>query len=515
MTKSEEKKFSELLETHNEVEATREWYKWKIETDLYFLGAEVLGLKKAIVKKRGKRNTRVLDEKFHKWLADAVMIDDDKMIQVPRWHLKSSWVKYRIVQLRILESTSRIFVVSVTSNLVRAMLRSIKLLCQNPMLMDLYPEIFIPRDKWVKDTQDKFTMKWPEVEAPQEDQVEVYGIEQTVTGRHCDYIFFDDLIDKDTVRTLERMEKALDNYRYYQGLLGPIGRETVTCTPYHYADLYAWIIEEGIYDKVYRRAAIENGKPIYSFFTLKDLEKLKKRMGPYIYAAQMMCDPSPKEDQLFPPPQQTYKDFPGGEFTFYIAVDPAATVKAYSDETAIVVVAVNAIGQVYVIEALHFKKPGNETARIIMQLNEKYKPEIVGIEFGLQEHLRHIIDMVHSQWEQMKKKKIRLPIEGVKITKESKFDRVNWTLGSFVREGKVYIHETLKDLIIQMERFTKNYQGKDDLVDALSMIFPLIKQFSFRYYYEPKGLISKTWFTIEEMMKKHKKPLKWKDRFAV
>ena len=266
------------------------------------------------------------------------------------------------------------------------------------------------------------------------------------------------------------MIKAREWYSYVQGVVGAVALETVTCTPYHYADLYADIIEEEIITKVYRRPCIENGKPIYKFYTLQDYERMKKKMGPYIWSAQMMCDPSPVEDMLFPPPQPTYKELPpDGKYKHYITIDPAATIHKHSDETAMVVVAVDERGEVYVREALHFKKTGNEIARILIQLAEKYKPEKIGIELGLQEHLRGIIELVKNHWEASTERKIDLPIEGIKIGHDSKFDRVNWTLGSFVRERKVHIHESLTDLMLQMEKFSPNYQGRDDLVDALSM----------------------------------------------
>ena len=521
MTQAEKKKFSELLEQTNGDEslATQLWVKWKCLTDLYYLGSVIFGLREATRYNRfSRRRKSVLDPKLHKWLATIIEQEEDKIILVPRRHLKSTWIKYRIIQRLIQNPNTRIALYSVTQNLGVAMLADIKRLAVTPLLMRLFPTVFVPMKEYEKNTEDKLTIKRdPELgHPPQECQVEVYGTGQVVTGRHFDEHYYDDLIDKDTVRTVDRMKKAREWYSYIQGVLEPDGMETITATPYHYADLYAEIIEDGIYEKVYRRPCIENGKPIYSFYTLKDLERIKKRMGNYIFSAQMMCDPSPVEDKIFPPPQPTFDLLPKGEYTWYICVDPAATVQTYSDETAIVVVAVNPIGWMYIVDAMSFKKPGNETARIIIELAEKYHPRSIGIEFGLQEHLKHIIQMVHKQAEQAKGAPIPLPIEGIKPGNTRKFDRVNWTFGSFVREKKIKIQENLKDLMTQMERFSPNYNGKDDLVDAVSLVFQIVHQFSYRSYAEPKGLIIKDHFTIEEIFKDmQKKKFSWKERTAV
>jgi hypothetical protein len=227
---------------------------------------------------------------------------------------------------------------------------------------------------------------------------------------------------------------------------------------------------------------------------------------------QYYCDPQPMEDQLFPPPQPQFDQLPQGKYNYYIAVDPAATVNTWSDDTAIIVAAVNEIGFVFIVDAFHFKKTGDMTAEFILQLNEKYSPRKIGIEFGLQEHLRYIIDSKKSNWEAAQKKPISLPIEPIQITKRDKYDRINLTLGSFVRSRRIAIQTRLTDLMTQMGLYNKNYAGKDDLVDALSMIFSVVEQFSFRYWKDPLGIV-KRGITIMDLCKK-KVAVGYNDRFS-
>jgi hypothetical protein len=210
----------------------------------------------------------------------------------------------------------------------------------------------------------------------------------------------------------------------------------------------------------------------------------------------------PIEDMAFPPPQPTYKELPDEEVVRYIACDPAATTQKYSDETAIIQAAVTKKGVVYIEREWHGRWPGNETAKRLITLAALVQPRKLGIELGLQEHLKYIIDTEKSHWEEVNKRTLPVWIEPIRVSnKRSKFDRVNWTLGAFVKEGKVKIHESCVDLMAQMDKFNKNYSGKDDLVDAAAMVFQLVDMFAYRTYTKDvEEWAPKNYFTMEEVM---------------
>lgn len=515
MTTVEKAKFDEF-QKENPQNATEMWLKWKCLTDLFFLGYEILALKEAKDRTTGRR---LVDPSYHKWLCDILSTDMDLMVIVPRRHMKTTWVKIKLIQNLLRNPFLRQAMYSSTSTLVEQELASIKRMLQTPTLMHLFPEVIPDPGKkgtgWQTNRAAELTLyRNPEDgAAPQECQIEVYGAGATVTGKHFDIHIYDDLINEKTTGTMEQLAKTREWYGYIQGVLEPGGQEIYIGTPYHHEDLTVWIEREGIYDRIIKRGYRENGKIVYSYFTEAMIKKLRKRYTTYQFSCQMECEPVPREDQPFPPPQPQYLELPPGKYNWYIAVDPAATIKTWSDETAIVVAAVNELGWVYVEEALHFKKPGNEIAEVILSLNEKFKPRKVGIEFGLQEHLRHVIELTRSHWESVQKKNISLTIEGIDISKKDKYDRINLTVGSFIRGGKLKIKSSLVDLMHQMSLYNKNYNGKDDLVDALSMLFSIVDTFSYRYWREPLGIIKRGFYTIEELFKK-KEATGYNERFA-
>lgn len=485
MTAAEKRKWDEFLaRTNGDAEMAADIYvRWKCTTDLYFLATEIFGLSQA---KEGKRSR--FDPKWHGWLSKRLSQNKDSMILVPRGHMKSTFLKFKVVQMVLQNPMIRIGLFSRTAGLVEEQLSDIKRLFATPLLRRYFPDLIPdPVDNfknWDRSTMNQLTVRrkseWGRI--PQEEQIEAWGMGATITGRHYDVLVLDDIINEQSISTPEQMQKVRDYYSYLQAIKEPDGFELIVGTRYHYSDIYGVIIKEGWFKRrVWTRKAIENGSPIYKYFTLEMLERIRKRVGPYVWACQYENNPVPRELQIFPPPYPTYKYLPADEYDYYITVDPAATTKSYSDYTAIVVGAVNKQGLLYVVEATPHKKPGNEIAEIIVQLAVRYKPRKVGIEFGLQTALEYILHSKQVEYEQRAKTSVTLPIMPIsaprQISKEARIDR---TLGAFIRDNKIRIHESCIELMEQMEHFPRGEH--DDLVDAASMQFNVIDRFKGTYW---------------------------------
>jgi len=159
MTKSEQRKLDELLEAvdGNELEASRLYIKWKCLNDLYYLATEVLGWDKT---REGKRR---IDPKFHRWLVQLLDKPGDKLILVARDHMKSSWVKLKIVQEILNNPNIRILLASATKRLVVQELTDIKRIFATKILRTLFPEIIPDPGKdynnWEKCTEQELTLR--------------------------------------------------------------------------------------------------------------------------------------------------------------------------------------------------------------------------------------------------------------------------------------------------------------------------------------------------------------------
>lgn len=418
--------------------------------------------------------------------------------------MKSTWTKIRIVQMVLQNPMGRILLVSRTAALSETMLADVRRMLATPLLRRYFPELIPEPGKkygnWEKATADAITLTrkedWGRI--PQEAQIEACGVGKTITGRHYDVIVCDDILNEESVRTPEQNSKVHEYFAYLQAIIEPDGYFYVIGTRYLFTDLYGTIIKNNWFGKrVFVRSAIEDGRSIYKFFTLKMLHKMKVRMGPFAFSCQMMNQPIPKEEQIFHPPFSTFDILPDDQYDWYITVDPAATVESYSDQTAIVVAAVNASSNLWIVEALGMKKPSNELADILIRLCVKYRPKRVGIELNLQQHFRAVIEMKLDQYNRLNGSDYHMPIEPITVSRKvSKADRVNRSLGAFYRDGRLHIHTSAVDLMRQMEVFPKS--DNDDLVDATAMLFMVVDRFAGRYWSEQQEYRSRvqTYFDL-------------------
>lgn len=512
----EEAKYKEFLEqTGDEFKAKELWLRWKALTDLYFLATDILGWKEV---RRGTDNR--LDPRFHKWLCRILSIEDDKLILVPRLHLKTAFVKCRIIQQILKNPYKRILLASKTSGLVERELRDIKRLLCTPLLRRLFPDVIPEPGKdflnWQKSTANELTMIRPEVPGayiPQEPQVMVIGAGGTLVGSHFDDAYIDDPLDEDTVRTIGQEEKLEEWWTYLQPILGD-ALITVTGTPYHYSDLFNKIIQRREFGKnVFIRSVRENGQFIYSYLNEKRFAKWTKGMSSYAVSCQFYCKAVPEEDKMFPEPQPVFERLPEGRYRYYIAVDPAATDNPWSDDTGLVVGAVDDKNHLWIVEASGIKKDPNGVADFIINKYLQYRPQRIGIELGLQNALQYLVQVKKQVWEQAHNQKLGLNIWPITVSRtKKKSQRITMTFGAFVREGRCHISTNCIGLLDQMRFYTGQERDKDDLIDAASMLFSTIESFAQYYWYKPQ--FKNTPFTFFDLFRVMGGKKKWEDKFV-
>jgi hypothetical protein len=527
MTYAEKRKYQQFLEESDVEDPDSKggagwlYARWKCQNDLYYLGAIVLGLEKA----KDKRGRKRLDPKVHKKMCIELMREDDTLQLYPRNHMKSTWVKFWIIQQILKNQNVRIGLWSKTATLVGKELEAIKKYLEDPLLMELFPEIIVPRSKWEKDTREAFTiLRDPEMGTPpQENQVECWGVGATVTGHHYDYHVYDDIIDQDSVTSATQIEKVEDWWQYMQSIKDISAIEKIIGTRYHNHDIYGRILAEGYFEEeniIIEKALIGN-RPFYKFYTYKDLMKLKKRMGEQKFSTQMMNDAVPKEGRIFVPPYPLYRpeDFPK-EVKYYISVDPAATTRRHSDESGICVGAVDLKNpsRVHFVEAEGKKLKPERLADYLLEKIIKYRPRKVGIELGLQQALQPLIDIKIKEWEGDHKEYIRPTFVPIPTGKTAKADKLNRTIGAMIRDNRAlfpgeYINGDLQPkrsflpMFRQFDFFNPaTDKNEDDIIDSAAIMIQTIEHFAPAHWYKGKELeVMANGYTMESLMKMNEK----------
>ena len=468
-----------LAEGFSDKESSRLWMRWKALNDLFFFGAEIMGLREAVDPKSHKHR---LDVALHRSMARHLESEGDVLLLEPRAHMKSCWVKFAIAQRVLQNPMGRYALWTKTTTLARKELKAIKGILAHPVVKSLFPDIVPDIKKWEVNTADMFTMVRPKADyVPQECQVEAWGIESVVVGHHYDGHFYDDILNEKTIRTSDQIEKLENWWAHVQAIKEVHAFEKMIGTRYHYHDLYGRVIAEEYFDKVVTRKAIENGKPIYSFFTLKILDKLRRRMGDYVFSCQYLNEVVAMQDKIFVPPYPLFKDKPT-EPTWYLTVDPALG-RRYSDKAGICVAYTEKnVGTAFFEEAYEVSLPPNELASEIVKKIIQYNPDRVGIELGLQAALRTLIDLKLEEYEKSNRVAVLRPIFveiPTKIGNMSKADKIARTLGAMVRDGRVLFRPHLTQLFHQMDFLNPNSDAnEDDIVDAASMMMMIIPKFA-------------------------------------
>lgn len=470
-----------------EAQARWWWERWKASTDTYYLATEVLRLFET---KIGRRR---LDPKMHRVMCQEFDREEDTLQLYPRDHLKSSFAKVYAARRVIQRPNIRVAYFSKTANRSYTALAKIKLFFTNTALLMLFPEFDIPRREWLKDAREKFTIFRDESDyVGDEASIEAWGVDSTFTGSHYDVHIYDDIINEDSVRTVNSMEKVVEFWSLMQPIKDPEAVDKVIGTTYHHNDIYQKIIREKWYaiENTIVKKAESGGKFLYRFFNMKLLKKKTRGMRAYDVSCQYYNDPLPEEDQFFVRPYPIYREEHAPKNrVYYIAIDPALSKHSYSDSTGICIgfVDAQARNRLYIERAFRCRDQSEKLADRIIHLITTYNPRRTGIETGLQEHLLPLIQVKIREFEQIQRIPVVTKWVPISIGRTPKPDKINRTTGSFCRDGRMLLkvdefgnyHPDVMDLVNQMEVYNPNFESnEDDVLDSSSMLIQTVEDFA-------------------------------------
>src|SRR5206468_393289 len=125
-------------------------------------------------------------------------------------------------------------------------LQEIKHHLQNPILLDLFPDVL-----WANPTKD--AERWSSSEiivrrsrGPKEPTISIIGAEGAVAGMHYEHGSFDDLVDEQNSITKDQLEKVIDWYKSAQSLFEPNATQELVATPWAFGDLSDWLIQQTV-----------------------------------------------------------------------------------------------------------------------------------------------------------------------------------------------------------------------------------------------------------------------------
>lgn len=340
-----------------------------------------------------------------------------QLLLLPRDHMKSALVAYRVAWELTKDPTLRVLYISSTSNLATKQLKFIKDIFTNDTYRLFWPDMVerdeAKREKW---TEREISLDHPKrkEESIRDPSIFTAGLTSNIVGMHCDIAVLDDVVVQSNAYTEEGREKVKDQYSLLSSIESVNAREWVVGTRYHPKDLYSSLIEmeveeydelgsvvratelfqvleesvesigDGTGEFLWPRQQRSDGK--WFGFDAKILaDKRTKYPNKTYFRAQYYNDPhdidsSPIDRNLFQYYDQNYlvqRDgrwfFKGQRLNVVASVDFAYSTGKKSDSTSIVVVGVDGSLNYYILEIDRFKTEKiSEYFNRILKLYQKW-----------------------------------------------------------------------------------------------------------------------------------------------
>ena len=405
-----------------------------------------------------------------------------KLIELPRGFLKTTIAsEFYPIWCAINNPSIRILIVQNTFDNAAKRVHNIRAIFEkHELFRALYPEL-IPN---FNSKSVRWSNECAEINRPTtypEGTFEAAGIGTKITARHYDKIIEDDLVTAETsdlsedeiAPNMEDVSKAIGWHKMATNL--SIDYKTFERiqigTRWFQEDMINYIKEnEPGYAKYKMTVVNDEGRPIYpKRFDESVLEAKKEEMGTYMYATQMMLDPTPLERMIFKPQWTRYYNIAPATKNI-LCVDPAIGETKRHCDSAFIVAGGADNGLIYLLATMSGQYNLTEQVKLVFALIRKYEIKKLVVEtIAYQEALAQAIEIERDRKDE----------NGIKVNEDVHFSIVREVPGGkdskekriesmipYFEYGKVLLTKDMKKLEKQLREYP--YGKKRDLIDVLA-----------------------------------------------
>lgn len=235
-----------------------------------------------------------LTELNNQWIVDMVTAKEDKTLQAHRGSYKTTCVSLALAILIILLPKHKIAFIRKTDTDVKAIIRQVKNILVSPQTRYLVKCIYGIDLVLTKATDSEITTNLCN-DIKGDSQLIGFGIGGSVTGKHFDIIFTDDIVNKEDRKSRAKREDTKTFYMELQNLKNRGGRIFNTGTPWHKEDCFT-IMPKAIVWDCYHTGLI----------TKDELTHLRSTMTASLFAANYELRHIASDDVIFTDPQTGY-----------------------------------------------------------------------------------------------------------------------------------------------------------------------------------------------------------------
>lgn len=419
-----------------------------------------------------------------------------RLILDPRGHLKTTVItQAHTIQWIINYPDVRILLSMATGEQVRKVVTGILGHFRfNEIFRFLFPE-FCPSAKGAADfgNLEGFTVPCRKNKWTREATVSICTVGKVIAGSHYEVIKHSDLVDKDNIKTPNQIAEVAEHFKYTNPLLErrrSEGRDEtsgwidVEGTRYDFSDLYGQIIddqeklpEDQRYWLIHERSAEvdpEKEIPLWpEFFPWKELMRIKREMGDFLYSTQYLQKPIPqgsglamREEIRFAQRRLLMAHTP----RLHMTVDMAGMdeqQKQTGDFVAFAVAGFDRDGRMNVVDARVGRYSIDEVIEMLFGLCKIF-PSIADVKVEKEAHWRTLKPFMLR--EQHKRGFLPPVIDIKRDNRTSKKHRIK-ALQPYFKAGLIRFAEEIPcrlELIQQITRFSDTSTYHDDILDTLA-----------------------------------------------
>lgn len=230
----------------------------------------------------------------NEWIIDMVRGKGDKTLQASRGTYKTTCDSIAFSLILILLPNKRTLFMRKTDTDVKEIIKQVQKILQDPHTQLFVQAIYgVNLRLAVASATEISTNLTSDIKGT--NQLVGMGIGSSMTGKHFDYIFTDDIVNLKDRRSKAERDLTKSVYQELQNIKNRGGRIFNTGTPWHKDDAFSIMPEAEKYD-CYRM--IDEG-----IITAEELEELKSRMEPSLFSANYELRHIASDDIIFDDPE--------------------------------------------------------------------------------------------------------------------------------------------------------------------------------------------------------------------
>ncbi|CAN5488501.1 hypothetical protein BH11PLA2_BH11PLA2_52190 [soil metagenome] len=312
----------------------------------------------------------------HRGLQNHLSGHSRALVELPRDHGKTTQVCLRVLWELGRNPKLRIKIVCASEAIARDRSRYLRqLIEQNPRVRSVFPHL-MQGDSWLATAFS--VARPPGILGP---SVAAFGIGAASTGTRADLLICDDIVDVKSIYSKAQRDRVADDFfNNLLNLLEPDGRFWSLSTPWHADDLNSRLKKNTAYS-LFRQAITTNLDPIWpEHWSTQRLEQRRAEIGSAAFARGYYLTPV-AEDELVIRPEwvKTWDVLPASFERIILCVDPAVSVKASADASALVVLG-KAGNTVYCLTAMAKRVASPMLVEWIKAMNDVWTPDEIVFE---------------------------------------------------------------------------------------------------------------------------------------